>query len=77
MKFVISTERVKRELLGPFDMIASRKDFEHLRDTLTENLNDESWCYATVEVEEPVDRRKHPCNTKVLTWEEEGKIVPV
>lgn len=77
MRFIISTEKAKRELIGPFGMIASRKDFEHLRDTIQSHLDDPSWYYGSTYVDEPVERRHHPCNTKVITWEEEAKVVPI
>jgi hypothetical protein len=38
MKFVITSEGVKRELGSPFEMIGSPKDFARLRDQITDYL---------------------------------------
>jgi hypothetical protein len=46
MKLVIEHRLDKREIVGPFNLCASREDFEKIRDALDEWLSDDDRSYG-------------------------------
>lgn len=83
MNIVIEYWQDKREINGPFNLCASREDFEKLRDALNQWLDDEGRTYGWLDVTETVaapalstksiettliHRQRHIANTKPSPW---------
>ncbi|MFN8758814.1 MAG: hypothetical protein ACK5XA_08400 [Tagaea sp.] len=68
MNIVIDHLRLKRTILGPFALCASRAEFESIARQIQERLAvDEGWSYGWIEIhDKPVLEREH--NQHPIDW---------
>ena len=71
MRFVIEAQGVKRELLGPFNVCASKPDFEALRDQLDLMLRDDfGYGWFTIWPKPQAARRDPDKGSPPIGWSE-------